>query len=93
MSAVILPFASHARRALRRESEVIGRTLRDEWADNAYREVLKRCDAKKVPRACSMGYAQTAANTVRRGHESSGAITRAVERATKYAFPDGPDAA
>jgi len=85
MSAVILDFATHARRALRREAEVIRKETTE---DIVRREVMKRCLAAGVPLRMAQIQADTACNSVRSGREPSSAVERAVDRAIKGAFPD-----
>ena len=55
--------------------------------------VLAECATRGVPRAMAMIQACAAASAVRRGHEPSAAVKRAVDRAVKGSFPDGPSAA
>jgi hypothetical protein len=90
MSAVILDFATHARRAFRREAEVIRKETKEEIV---HRVVMKRCLEAGVPIRMAQIQAASAAESVRLGHESSKAADRAVKRAIAGAFPDGPEAA
>lgn len=59
----------------------------------ARRNVLAECAKLGVPNAMAMIQARSAADAVRRGDEPSAAVKRAVDRAVKGSFPDGPSAA
>ena len=85
MSAVILDFATHARRALRMEADVIRKETTEEIVR---REVMSRCLKAGVPLEMARIQADTACATVRAGREPSSAVKRAVYRAIKGAFPD-----
>ena len=87
MSAVIVDFATHARRAFRREAEVIRKETKEEIV---HRVVMKLCLEAGVPIRMAQIQAASAADSVRRGCESSAAADRAVKRAIDGSFPDGP---
>lgn len=90
MSAVIVDFATHARRAFHREAEVIRKETKE---DKVRRIVMERCLKAGVPFTTARNAANSACQSVRAGFEPSGCADRAVDRAIKNAFPDGPDAA
>lgn len=56
--------------------------------DIVRRKVMERCLNARVPIACARSEANAACQSVRAGHEPSGAVNRAVDRAIKAAFPD-----
>jgi len=60
--------------------------------DIVRREVMARCLKAGVPLEMARIQADSACDAVRRGYEQ-GAADRAVDRAIKGSFPDGPDAA
>lgn len=84
MSATVIDLLSRRRAP----APVTGQTMREQWAEKAFREVIAQCDRKGIPRGNAVCQAQTCRNTVLAGLETESAVRRAVDRAFRSAFPD-----
>lgn len=83
MNAVLIPFPEA--RIMRQQHETPEQKTR--------RVVMARCLKADVPIAAARNAANSACQSVRAGFEPSACADRAVDRAIKGAFPDGPEAA
>jgi len=88
MSAVILPFASHARRALRMEAEVIGPSA-ESRADKLRRAVLDECGQRNVPSDIAHYHAAMAVQILTRNptRETSSLAASVVRQAIRATEP------
>lgn len=88
MSAVILDFATHARRALRREADVIGPSA-ESRADKLRRAVLDECGQRNVPSDIAHYHAAMAVQILTRNptRETSSLAASVVRQAVRAMEP------